>query len=149
MVTVVNNTVLHECLNVAKKVDLKSSYHKKKNCSYLWWHRGFPGGASVKNLPANAGDTRGRGFSPWVGKISWGRAWQPTPVLLSAESHGQRNLTGYTVHGVTKSWTQLKWLSKHARTVTDVNLIYRGDHLTMYTNIVMLYTWNEYMSMIP
>ena len=30
MVTVVNNTVLHVYLNVAKKVDLKSSYHKKK-----------------------------------------------------------------------------------------------------------------------
>ena len=36
MVTVVNNTVLHVYLNVAKKVALKSSYHKKKNCSYLW-----------------------------------------------------------------------------------------------------------------
>ena len=48
MVTVVNNTVLHVYLNVAKKVALKSSYHKKKNCSYLWWHRGFPGGASGK-----------------------------------------------------------------------------------------------------
>ena len=31
----------------------------------------------VKNLPANAGD-RHR-FDPWVGKIPWRRAWQPTP----------------------------------------------------------------------
>ena len=31
----------------------------------------------VKNLPANAGDMR-RGFDPWVGKIPWKRAWQPT-----------------------------------------------------------------------
>lgn len=28
--TVVNNTVLHVYLNVAKKVDLKSSYHKEE-----------------------------------------------------------------------------------------------------------------------
>ena len=28
----------------------------------------------------------------WVGKISWKRAWQPTPVFLPGESHGQRSL---------------------------------------------------------
>ena len=32
--------------------------------------------------------------------------WQPTPVFLPGESHGQRGLTG-TVHGVSGSWTQL------------------------------------------
>ena len=26
------------------------------------------------------------GFSPWVGKISWRREWQPTPVFLPGES---------------------------------------------------------------
>ena len=31
--------------------------------------KGFPGGASGKNLPANAGDSKRRGFDPWVGKI--------------------------------------------------------------------------------
>ena len=25
-------------------------------------------------------------FNPWVGKMSWGRAWQPTPVFLLGES---------------------------------------------------------------
>ena len=35
-------------------------------------------------------------FSPWVGKIPWRRAWQPTPVFLPKESHGQRNLVGYS-----------------------------------------------------
>ena len=28
-------------------------------------------------------------FDPWVGKIPWKRAWQPTPVFLPRESHGQ------------------------------------------------------------
>ena len=41
----------------------------------------------VKNLPANAGDKR-HGFSPWVGKILWRTAWQPTPVFLPRESPG-------------------------------------------------------------
>ena len=26
------------------------------------------------------------GFNPWVGKITWRRAWQPTPAFLSGES---------------------------------------------------------------
>ena len=39
------------------------------------------------------------GFHPWVGKILWRRAWQPTPVFLPGESHGQRSLVGYTPWG--------------------------------------------------
>ena len=30
-----------------------------------------------------------------VGKIPWRRKWQPTPVFLPGESHGQRGLAGY------------------------------------------------------
>ena len=48
-----------------------------------------------KNSPVNAGDMRYR-FDPWVGKIPWWRAWQPTPVLLPGESHRQRSLAGYS-----------------------------------------------------
>ena len=55
--------------------------------------RGFPGGSAVKKLPANAGDV---GLDPRVGKITWRRKWQPTPVLLPGKSHGQRNLVGYS-----------------------------------------------------
>ena len=64
----------------------------------------------VKNLPVNAGDKRCR-FRPWVGKISWRRAWQPTPVFLPGESNGQVSLVGY--NEVTKSLTRLKRLSMH------------------------------------
>ena len=39
------------------------------------------------------------GFDPWVGKIPWRRAWQPTPVFLLRESHGQRSLEGYSPWG--------------------------------------------------
>ena len=34
----------------------------------------------------------------WVGKIRW-RAWQPTPVFLTGESHRQRTLAGYGPRG--------------------------------------------------
>ena len=52
----------------------------------------------VKNLPASAEDVRD-GFNPWVGKIPWSGAWQPTPVFLPGESHGQRSLAGYSPWG--------------------------------------------------
>ena len=35
-------------------------------------------------------------FHPWVGKIPWRRKWQPSPVFLPGESHGQRSLGGYS-----------------------------------------------------
>ena len=40
-----------------------------------------------------------RGFNPWVGKIPWRRAWQPTAVFLPGESHGWRSLAGYSPWG--------------------------------------------------
>ena len=51
---------------------------------------------AVKNPPANAEDSE---FDPWVRKIPWKRAWQPTPVFLPGESHGQRSLVGYSPQG--------------------------------------------------
>ena len=50
----------------------------------------------VKKPPANAVDIRDAGFNPGVGKIPCRRAWQPTPVFLPRESHGQRSLAGYS-----------------------------------------------------
>ena len=35
-------------------------------------------------------------LDPWVGKIPWKRAWQPTLVFLPGEFHGQRSLAGYS-----------------------------------------------------
>ena len=55
--------------------------------------RDFPGKSAgvgrlgVKNLPANAGDTRDAGLI-----FGSGREWQPTPVFSPGESHGQRSL---------------------------------------------------------
>ena len=45
------------------------------------------------------------GFDPWVGKIPWRRKWQPTPVFLPGESHGQRTLLGYSPWGRKESDT--------------------------------------------
>ena len=50
-------------------------------------------GLLVKNLPASAGDV-GVGSVPGLGRVPWGREWQPTLVFLPGESHGQRGLVG-------------------------------------------------------
>ena len=39
------------------------------------------------------------GFSPWVGKILWTRAWQSIAVFLPRESHGHRSLQSYSPWG--------------------------------------------------
>ena len=38
-------------------------------------------------------------FDPWFGKIPWRGKWQPAPVFLPGELHGQRNLAGYSPWG--------------------------------------------------
>ena len=48
----------------------------------------------VKNYPCRRHKTWR--FDPWVNKIPWRRAWQPIPVSLPGESHGQRSLIGYS-----------------------------------------------------
>ena len=56
---------------------------------------GFPGGTSGKESACQNGRCKRSGVDPWVEKIPWRRTWQPTPVLLPGESHGQRSLAGY------------------------------------------------------
>ena len=62
------------------------------------------------------------GFNPWVGKISWRRKWQPTPVFLPGKSHGWRSLLGYSSWG----WQELdttEWLHFHFHTVKGFSIV--------------------------
>ena len=48
------------------------------------------------------------GFDPWVGKISWRRKWQPTPVLLPGKIPWMEELHRLqSMDEVTKSQTRL------------------------------------------
>ena len=60
----------------------------------------------------SACQSRSCGFDPRNGKIPWRRAWQPTPVFLPGESHGQRSLVGYSPWGCKQSDTT-QWLNKY------------------------------------
>ena len=73
----------------------------------------------VKNLTANAGDIRGSGSDPWVGKILWRRKWQFVSVFLPRESYGQRAWRA-TVHRVAKSQTRLKQLGTGKEVLPEV-----------------------------
>ena len=53
----------------------------------------------AKNPSANACRHKRCEFDLWVRKIPWRRKWQPTPVFLLGESHGQRSLAGYSPRG--------------------------------------------------
>ena len=60
---------------------------------YITW--GFPSGARGKDPTCQCRSHRRCGLRPWVGKLPWRRAWQPNPVSLPGESHGQGSLVGY------------------------------------------------------
>ena len=79
---------------------------------------GFPDGASGKEPACQFRRCKRWWLHPWVEKIPWRREWQPTPVFLPGEPH-DRGPWWAIVHGVAKSWSQLKWLSAHS-------LIYHG-----------------------
>ena len=72
-------------------------------CVYYVWHmvlcvclRGvwvFPGGSDSKEPASNVRDP---GSIPGSGRFPWRKEWQPTPVFLPGEFHGQRSLVDYS-----------------------------------------------------
>ena len=64
---------------------------------------GFPGGASHKEPGCQCKRCKRGRLDLQVRKIPWRKAWQPTPVFLSGESHGQRTLVGYSPWGFKES----------------------------------------------
>ena len=56
----------------------------------------FPGGSDAKASACNGGDL---GSIPGLGRSPWRRKWQPTPVFLPGEFHGQRSLASYNPWG--------------------------------------------------
>ena len=92
---------------------------------YLGWAPpcSFSGDPNGKELTCQCRRYKRFGFDPWVGKIPWRKAWQPTPEFLPGESHGQRSLVG-TVHGGAKSQTWLKWFSMHTPPYTIIPLVF-------------------------
>ena len=53
----------------------------------------FPSGSVGEESACYAGDPR---LISGAGKIPWRRKWQPAPVLLPGEFHGQRSQASYS-----------------------------------------------------
>ena len=89
---------------------------------------GFPGGASAKEPACQCRRHKRSRFDPWVRKIPWRRAQQPTPVFLPGESRGQRKLAGYSPQGHTESdTTEDTQHRRHARAFsrcTELGLLF-------------------------
>ena len=81
------------------KMILPKTKSQKNSVTIKLWHLD---GASGKESSCQC---RRRGFDPGIGKISWRRGWQSTPVFLPEELHGQRSLPGYSPYGHTESDT--------------------------------------------
>ena len=76
----------------------------------------FTGGISDKEPDCQCRRHNRHGFNPWVGKIPWRRSCNPLQYSCP-ENPMKRGAWQATVHRVTKSWTQLKWLSFHAQVI--------------------------------
>ena len=81
----------------------------------LIYLKGLPRWCSGKESTCQCRRCKRCGFDPWVGKIPWSRKWQPTPVFLTGKF---LRAWQATVHGVTKSWTQLTHTHTHTHTHT-------------------------------
>ena len=66
---------------------------------FIFFFRGFPGGASGKESVCQCRRHRRCRFNPWVRKIPWSRKWQLIPIFLPGKFHGQRSLVGYSLWG--------------------------------------------------
>ena len=89
--------------------------------------KGLPKWRSVKNLPANAGDTRDVGSIPGLGSIlSWGTKYCCSYPCL--ENIVKRGAWWAIVHGVTKSQTSLSTCAhKHTYTCTYMKEIQKNQ----------------------
>ena len=88
----------------------------------------------VKNPPAM--------WENWVEKILWRRKWQPTPVFLPSEFHGQRSLSGYNLWGCEESdMTEQLSLNHSFRVYVDSlnewkRIMFPQESLILYCHVV-------------
>ena len=114
--------LLHPYMTTGKTIALTRwifvgrQWHRGKRQQRRMW--GFAGGTSGKEFTCQCRRPRRRELDHWIRKIPWRRKWQPTPVFLPGESHGQRSLWA-TVLGVTESDTT-EHKHTHIHTQKDV-----------------------------
>ena len=91
---------------------------------------GFPDGSDGKESTCDVGDL---GSIPGLGRFSWRREWQPTPVFLPGEFHWQRSLVDYSPWGHKESDTT-EWLNTHTHTHTHITPNFHVGTLIIFDN---------------
>ena len=95
-------------------------------------HYGLPWWLSGKEPACNAGVAGDMGLIPESGRSPGGGHGNPLQYSC-LENPMNKGAWWATVHGVTKSWTQLKWFSTHTHTHT-----YACTHHSLYISIHLL-----------
>ena len=99
---------------------------------------GLPYSSDSKESACNSADLGLiPGFNPWVRKIPWGRKWQPTPIFLPEESHGQRSLAGYSPWGL----KELDMTEQLTHTSSDVGCLPHTEDL----RATSLHLWAQFL----
>ena len=77
---------------------------------------GFPGGTSGKEPACQCRKCKRCRFDPWLRKIPWKGAWQPTPIFLPGESLWTEELG--KLLSIEQSWTRLKQVGTQSKYIT-------------------------------
>ena len=81
---------------------------------------GFPGGSDSKESACNAAD-------PWVGRIPWRRAWQPTPVFFPGESPWTEEPDELQSMGLQRAGHD--WMTRHSEALPHILNIFNMFNL--------------------
>ena len=100
----------------------------------------FPGGSVNKRICLQCGRP---GFDPWVGKIPWRRAWQPTPVFLPGESPRTEEPGGLQSIGFQR--VRHGWVNKNTMQAS-VDLAWTTEVFLTNLSAPSLLLWVEFSS---
>ena len=113
--------------------------NSKRNKFTVNLYRGFPSGTCRRRYKRHR-------FYPWLGKVSWRRAWKLTPVFMPGESHGQRSLVGYSPYGRKESDVTERILQMKKLKIRKLrNLLNCSKHLLSSDDSLL---WNRH-TLIP
>ena len=80
------------------------------------------------------------GVQSLVRKIPWRRKWQPTPVFLPGESHGQGSLAGYSLWGRKESDTTEQVSTQLEHKLVEIQVIastIKGAYVSMSFSLLL------------
>ena len=80
---------------------------------YIWLQMGKSWASPVAQMVKRLLQCTRPGFDPWVGRISWRRKWQPTPVLLPGKFPRTEEPGRLHSMGIAKTTEQLqrRWMT--------------------------------------